>query len=371
MEFFPHTLIHYIRKITYQGTIDYMKPPEISIIIPVYNASDTIGTIVQGVIGQTFQNFELILIDDGSTDSTLKVLRGLATKDKRIIIRSIKNGGPSAARNSGLAKARGEYVIFFDADDSITPNLLQTMHSAISKRDCEIAVAGWNVNIKRDQNLVKHYKIINPTAKFITGNSSINRFTVKSIGDDGLMYNLWNKIYRLDVISQNNLKFREDLRFGEDLIFILHYLKHSSRLQIVPDAMYCYQADSDSSIFKLSALEPKYRKINADELDKFTGKEPTRETLELANWVKWRWLLSYYHLVAGSSLPYQRKIQLIKDNQSINTQVSSSTKYIGKKRYILQLVATICYRHPAIALVFGKLFHYTKILIMKLKLIWA
>lgn len=348
-----------------------MKSPEISIIIPVYNASGTVGTIVRGVTSQTFQNFELILVDDGSTDTTLKVLRGLATKDKRIVIRSIKNGGPSAARNSGLAKARGKYVIFFDADDSITPNLLQVMHSAISKRDSDIAVAGWNVSIKKSQSIVEHYKIINPTARHIAGRNNINRFTVKSIGDDGLMYNLWNKIYRLDIINQNSLKFREDLRFGEDLVFILHYLKHVNRLQIVSDAMYCYQEDSDSSIFRLSALEPKYRIVNADELDKFIGKTPTRETLELANWVKWRWLLSYYRLVAGSDLTYQRKIQLIKDNQSLDAQASSSTKYIGKKRFSLQLVASICYRHPPIALAFGKLFHYTKILIMKLRLIKA
>lgn len=371
MEFFPHTLIHYIRKITYQGTIDYMKSPEISIIIPVYNASGTIGTIVRGITSQTFQNFELILVDDGSTDSTLKVLRGLTTKDKRIVIRSIKNGGPSAARNSGLAKARGKYVIFFDADDSITPNLLQVMHSAISKRNSDIAVAGWNVSVKRNQSIVKHYKIINPPTRFIAGKNSINRFMIKSIGDDGLMYNLWNKIYRLDIINQNNLRFREDLRFGEDLVFILHYLKYSNKLQIISDALYDYQADSDSSIFKLSALEPKYRIVNADELDKFIGKTPTREILELANWVKWRWLLSYYRLVAGSDLTYQRKIQLIKDNQSLDAQASSSTKYIGKKRFSLQLVTSICYRHPTIALAFGKLFHYTKILIMKLRLIKA
>ncbi len=113
--------------------------PKISIIIPVYNRDNYIEECVSSVFAQSYQNFEIILIDDGSTDRTLEVCKKLSTKDSRIKLLTADHGGVSAARNKGLDEAMGEYVFFLDSDDVIYPTLLETLVTGIKNSGANIA----------------------------------------------------------------------------------------------------------------------------------------------------------------------------------------------------------------------------------------
>ena len=130
-----------------------MKAPELSIIIPAYNCSQSIKQIVSSTINQSYTDFELIIVNDRSTDNTGDVLRELAKTDDRIrIINQRRNGGASVARNTGIKQSQGKYIMFFDADDDIRSNTLNTFVSTIKKCNCELVVSGFTVvNIENNQ----------------------------------------------------------------------------------------------------------------------------------------------------------------------------------------------------------------------------
>ena len=130
-----------------------MRQPLLSIIIPVWNASDNIRHIVNSVLSQSLDNFELILIDDGSSDDTLSVLHAIEKTDKRVKVYTKPNGGPSSARNLGLEKAQGKYIQFYDADDDITPNALRTIVQAIKESKSDLVVSGWKISSLTRQHL--------------------------------------------------------------------------------------------------------------------------------------------------------------------------------------------------------------------------
>ena len=132
-----------------------MSKPELSIIIPAYNCAASVTQIVNSILRQDFKDFELIIVNDCSTDNTLDILKKLAKTDRRIkVVNQNKNGGASAARNTGIAKAHGKYIMFFDADDDIVADTLATFIKAIKKPEIELAVSGFtSVTIKNKKVL--------------------------------------------------------------------------------------------------------------------------------------------------------------------------------------------------------------------------
>lgn len=121
----------------------------ISVIMPCYCCANTVGRSIESVLAQTYTDFELIVVDDGSTDHSVEKLQALAADDARIKLMPTSNRGPGAARNRGLAEARGEYVAFLDADDYWAPEFLARMHSALSQSTADLAYCGWqNVGLE-------------------------------------------------------------------------------------------------------------------------------------------------------------------------------------------------------------------------------
>ncbi len=340
-----------------------MEKPLVSIIIPVYNAVHTVQDIVMTILDEKFHDFELILVDDGSTDNTPEVLRKLENKDSRVKVITKKNGGPSSARNAGLEKASGEYLIFFDADDNIMPGSLQILVDAIQKTNSDLIVSGWQIDTK------KHTKQSTMTPKRVSINYELLKpFVIRSLGINGTLYNLWNKVFRADIIRSNDLHFREDLRFGEDLIFGLHYMEHVRQLNIIPDVTYRYLAGNEGGVFSSSSLSPDYRRINTEELDRFAGHNRTPELNDLTNWVLWRWQLSYWIIVAGAKkIPLSQKLGLIRQNHDDNLVVTKNSKYIGAKKLWMERIANVVRRVPILAFLLGKALHLLKRLIIYIK----
>jgi glycosyltransferase involved in cell wall biosynthesis len=331
-----------------------VKVPLLSIIIPAYNAASSIRTIATAILSEKFTDFELIVVDDGSKDDTLRVVRGLASKDKRVIVRAQRNGGPSSARNTGLQKARGTYIQFYDADDTIVPGSLQKIIDAAERSHSDIVVSGWRVNLQTKHGIIQAYKEISPEGGEVEG-SKILPYVVRSIGTDGRLYNLWNKLFRADIIREHDLTFREDIRFGEDIIFTLHYLRFARKISFIPDLTYNYLSGGVSSVFSGSSIVPDYRIVNDQELTSFAGAERGPELDDLYHWVRWRWLFSYWSMVAKANIPREEKLRLIRAIPLDPYVAARSDQYIGKRNYRIEKTLKALLTSPAAALAFAQL----------------
>lgn len=340
-----------------------MKTPLLSVIIPAYNAGSSVSMIVSAVLAESFRDLELVIINDGSTDNTQKVLDALEQQDSRVIAIHKENGGPSSARNTGLDIARGRYVVFFDADDMIVPGVLQTVVDAMEQGDADLVVSGWQIDLPD----VPGYKRVSPTPITVQGQSEIRAFVVRSIGIDGTLYNLWNKVFRADIIEKNKLRFRDDVRFGEDLIFAFHYFAHCESMTIIPDITYRYRAETEGSVVSSSSLSTNYRQINNEELLRFAGSKRDEELDDLTGWVMWRWLLSYYMRISASDLPYHEKIERIRMVSTETFSVARTAEHIGTKKLVLEHIAAVLRRSPLVALCAGWCIHILKLLLRTVK----
>lgn len=335
--------------------------PKLSIIIPTYNAQDSISRIVNTILNQDYENYELIIVNDGSKDDTQGVITQLAKKDSRVVVVSKENGGPSSARNLGLAKARGDYIQFYDADDNIVPGVLSKIVHNMKHND--MVVSGWQINLQKDDKLIEKYKQLTPEPQIIDRN--IKEFTLKSFGTDGLMYNLWNKMLKTDIIRANNLKFDESLRFGEDVLFTLDYLKFTKKIQIIPEISYVYTSGSTGSVFRQSSVDPQSRYKNDEALLKYSnsGSKLTHDENIYLQWVRCRWLVSYWSLVASSNKILKQKLKLIRAFKPKQLRPSPRPKYVGLSNSAIIIISYITILFVATRLLFG----YTIALVKKHK----
>ncbi|UJF28770.1 glycosyltransferase [Kaistella sp. 97-N-M2] len=209
---------------------------QLSVIIPVFNTSDYLPECLESVIAQTFQDIEIICINDGSTDDSLLILKEFQKKDNRIIIIDQQNKGVSAARNSGLKIASGQYIGFVDSDDAIAPTYLQTLHEKIG--DVQWSVCGY---IGSEE---------------MTFNEGVLNLNKKSLVDfimllkTGLLFMPWCKLYIKELITKNDLAFNSDFNYGEDLLFNIDYLRHVSSLYVSCKVLYQYNITTPNSLAK-------------------------------------------------------------------------------------------------------------------------
>lgn len=331
-----------------------MKRPLLSIIIPVYNASKSVKKTASDILSQSFKDFELILVDDGSTDKTISVLRGIQSKDKRVVVLSKKNGGPSSARNAGLKRAKGKYIQFFDADDRIPKGALEAVVSSMENTGSDMVVSGWQIDLWVKDELVQGYKTITFQEQEVRGNlEDIKKHVLRSIGTDGRLYNLWNKLFRADIIKDNYLQFNDQIRFGEDVIFALEYFQYVSQINYISDVTYRYQENGPGSVFSKSSLSSEFRIINLAALEGFVGSEPDQEMADLHSWVVTRWLGSYSMMVARSQLPFGQKYKALREVIEESKYVAKNTTFIGIKKYAVQIILRVAMAIPAGMLVAG------------------
>ena len=218
------------------------KKPEISVILPIYNVEEFLARALDSLLSQTFEDFEAICIDDGSPDGSKKILRKYAAKDSRIKIFSQSNRGVSAARNTGLAKARGQYVYFMDPDDYIHPQLLEIAHFFASKHHAKIVSFGCyytgkyagDFHIYGDLHRVEFTVTENPLAHFCTGcepnfNSAI-----------------WSKLYRRDILA--GAKFLPGIHYSEDTLFNLGIATRKPLTILIKERLYFYFENQNSVV---------------------------------------------------------------------------------------------------------------------------
>ncbi|MBR1735149.1 MAG: glycosyltransferase [Alphaproteobacteria bacterium] len=210
---------------------------KISVIVPIYNVEKYIRRCLDSIINQTFHELEIICVNDGSTDKSEEILIEYKKKDSRIKIINQENSGLSAARNSGLKIAQGEYVGFVDSDDWIDLDFFEKLYSAAKTCDADAACA----EIKRTHASGK----IITKLKFEKLQVLTSVYEKYSYNKIPKMCYVWNKIYKKSELDRQNLSFKEGVMF-EDIYFTPKFLYFSKKIVIVPDVYYNYWANNKS-----------------------------------------------------------------------------------------------------------------------------
>lgn len=239
-----------------------MDKVKISIIVPVYNAEDYLNRCLSSILDQEFPSFEVILVDDGSTDASPLICDRYSGTDSRFITVHQKNSGVSAARNAGLNLAQGEYIMFVDADDALLPYAIDELVNNLSDED--VVVGGYGVFV---DDVPK--KEIKPKATVSYKGSDYPRFFQDNIiRNCETLDSPWAKLFKRKVIGKT--RFAEDLNYAEDKLFVFEVLAKSSSILAVSAAIYGYylragslgsDIKSDAHILKLKAFIPRYTPV--------------------------------------------------------------------------------------------------------------
>lgn len=203
--------------------------PTISIIVPVYNVEKYLPECIESILAQTFTDFELILVEDGSPDNCPALCDAAAEKDARIRVIHQKNGGLSAARNAGLDAARGAWIGFVDSDDYIAPEMYEVLHQAVQSTGADLALCDYaEVDEAGKPCPPMHVSL---SEGELTGQKLLKRAS-------GLMVQLaWNKLYRRAIFTQ--LRYPEG-KLNEDLFLIPEVCLQIQKAVVVPKALYYY-----------------------------------------------------------------------------------------------------------------------------------
>ncbi len=210
--------------------------PLISVIIPVYKVEEYLPACIDSILAQTYQNLEIILIDDGSPDNCGKICDGYAEKDSRIKVIHKENGGVSSARNAGLDAASGEYVGFVDSDDIIAPTMYEELYGELLRTDSDVSVCRF--------------------ARFFDGQEKENFSSIKKTSSDLLVLDstealsdllrgthfygsLWDKLFKANLVK--NARLREDIFVAEDFLFSVEALLKAKRVCFSDTPLYFYR----------------------------------------------------------------------------------------------------------------------------------
>ena len=194
------------------------KNPQISVIIPIYNCEKYIKECLSSLIKQTFKNFEIICINDGSNDDTLKILKKFEAKDERIIIFNQNNSGPGIARNVGMKKSKGEYLIFLDSDDIFKKTMLEELYIKIKENDSDVVICN-SQNFEKKKWWKKFYE-----KNYLINDNIIKQKTFSSLDIEKDFFNLfiwwpWDKLFKRKYIENLGIEY-QNLKSSEDLFFV-------------------------------------------------------------------------------------------------------------------------------------------------------
>lgn len=219
---------------------------KISVIVPVFKVEKYLCRCIDSILSQTFTDFELILIDDGSPDNCGKICDEYAKKDSRIHVIHKENGGLSSARNAGLDVANGDYVVFIDSDDYIEPDLFQ--EGIVALKDFPKALVNYGFYVENDQGINKSTFILQlPNTIFLNDEHEKTKLICNELTDYKIPWSAWSKFYSRDVIEKNDLRFEDNKRiFAEDLYFSLCFFSLVDHVVNIQKPLYHYIERSDS-----------------------------------------------------------------------------------------------------------------------------
>jgi len=216
--------------------------PVVSIIVPIYNAHMTLDRCMGSILRQSFTDYEVFMVNDGSTDNSLSICRMYEQMDRRFHMIDKPNSGVSSSRNLALKKASGTYVQFIDSDDWLTEDATETFVRLAKEQDADLVITGFYRVIEAQE----YRKSAIKEEKLLTRNEFAEQM-MKSPAD--FFYGVtWNKLYKRALLSNHNLYFAEDISWCEDFLFNLEYLQYANRIMATPKPVYYYLKRKDSLV---------------------------------------------------------------------------------------------------------------------------
>lgn len=214
-----------------------MEENKISIILPTYNADEILAKAIKSVINQTYQNWELLVIENGKRGQAENIIKEFENDKIKYIYQEIAN--VSEARNAGLENATGKYITFLDSDDGYEKEFLEKMLKNIINSESQIAVCGYRKIYDKKQMLIGKSENIENT-------TDIKQY-LETLKENYLFNELWNKIYISKIIKENNIKFNKKYELGEDFLFNLDYIKNIEKGSYINEPLYIY-TDGDTGL---------------------------------------------------------------------------------------------------------------------------
>ncbi len=214
---------------------------KIDVIIPVYNSADFISDTIDSVEANDFDDFNIIVVDDGSTDNSLEVIKDLSKRYNNISYYKKSNAGVSSARNFGISKSTSPYICFLDSDDLYNKKYLSNMYEKISTTNADLCTCGYN-------ELIDGRAIVKKSA-FIKRDFLTNYLITKN------KLHISTFLIKREVIFANDIKFDETSSYGEDIEFLARVIKHSQKIEIVEEYLTYYRIDSNRETLSSFSFE--------------------------------------------------------------------------------------------------------------------
>lgn len=262
---------------------------KVSIIVPVYNGEKTIKRCVDSILAQKYDDIELVVVDDGSSDSTEIILSQYDDPRMRVITKA--NAGVAAARNTALQVVSGEFVCFVDADDSVLPDYVSDLYSAMTD-DVDLVIS-YAIYCEGDREKVEKYqpiKVCDSSFQEIFYHNDIDWHTSP-----------WAKLFRASVINENAISFPEKMKLGEDCVFLYDYMSCSHGVNIISATNYKYYAFEGGSLTK-RLYDTEYEKYLSSEIDACAERLIEKKAISNPRAISKLWNLrtSYTHRILDS-----------------------------------------------------------------------
>lgn len=305
-----------------------VKEDLISIVVPVYKAELFVGKCIESILNQTYQNIELILVDDGSPDNSGAICDAYAREDSRVVVIHTKNGGVSSARNIGIDSAKGKYIAFVDSDDYIDADFLSHAMNGFQVNDIDLFIGGIRIETFKKGKIIKE-EIYNGTNKVYTITQLLDSFNIEY--EFIVICGIWSKVYRTSIIRSNNIYFDLNMNLGEDTVFLCDYLRVISRVFFSNKDYYHYYRGNEESLF--SKYHPNrfeiYVKVYSKLLDLMHTQKCSKDAIKRMHQLYTQVLLScihyeYYFYQSSTPITRMQTIKKVSENIQLRRYLSNS-----------------------------------------------
>ncbi len=306
--------------------------PKISIIVPIYKVERYLRECLDSILAQTFSDWECILVDDGSPDECPRICDEYTTRDPRFRVIHQKNGGLSAARNSGLREARGKYIGFVDSDDWIAPQMFERLYQLITEYGTDMVQVGYRkeyVGFFRPKSLIKDVSVLD--------RKEIAR---EMVFDKRIPSYMWNKLFRREVI---NTEFPEGKVF-EDVAVLNHWVRDIRSAVLAPDTLYHYRMRKSSIINTAFSCRLDYFEAFREREREMRSLEPEALSEKERSQFLWKAAINSAKSIARKEPDSKLRIKFIKEIQlNIQDFPLPTIGVLGLKKY---LRARLLLNHP-------------------------
>ena len=261
----------------------------------------------------SYQNIEIICVDDGSTDDSFKQLQDFAKKHEKIVVKKQKNGGASSARNTGISLARGDFISFIDSDDYVKQDFIKKLVDSFQDKTTMIA------SVALQYNRLAKGEIFNDFMKPVRErkkHENVIDYVLYLMRIDGRMYGAVTKLFRRDIIEKNELRFDEKADFAEDTKFVLDYIaaalpyyKKDSKIVFIYEPLYVYNYGTETSTVAKSSLKWKNWQQSYAHLKVWSKKYGGHRARHRRHVIRLRWRISHTLAVARANISRKEKLK--------------------------------------------------------------